>query len=110
MICRLSDRKVIGCIDLFDFNPIHLRAAVGILICPAYRKQGYAAEALQLLIRYASTILQLKQLYCQVDAGNLPSLRLFEKQGFVQTGVFQSWHKTSALKWEDEYLLQRLLF
>ena len=110
MICDPSGQTVYGSIDLFDFNPIHQRAAVGVLIRPAYRKRGYATEALQLLIRYATDILQLKQLYCQVDASNLPSLRLFEKQGFVQSGVYRSWHKTSALEWEDEYLLQRILF
>lgn len=110
MICAVTGGEVLGCIDLFDFCPIHQRAAVGVLIRPEYRKKGYATEALQLLIRYAAGTLRLKQLYCQVDAGNLPSLRLFEKQGFVRTGTYRSWHKTSAREWEDEYLLQRILF
>lgn len=110
MICERHGQHVAGCIDLYDFQPKHLRAAVGILICPEYRKKGYASEALQLLIRYASDTLHLKQIYCQVDAGNLPSLRLFEKHGFVKTGTFRSWNMTSAQKWEDEYLLQNILF
>ena len=33
---------VVGCIDLFDFDPFHLRAGVGILIDSKYRKRGLA--------------------------------------------------------------------
>ena len=50
IIERKIDNKNIGCIDLYDFDPIHMRAGVGILLQKEFRKQGYAQEALQLLL------------------------------------------------------------
>ena len=51
--------NTIGMIDLFDFNPQHKRAGIGILIHPDYQQKGFASEALQLLINYSFTHLQL---------------------------------------------------
>src|ERR1043166_7160915 len=31
MVCN-PENKAVGCIDLFDFEPLHLRAGIGILI------------------------------------------------------------------------------
>ncbi|MCX6308614.1 MAG: GNAT family N-acetyltransferase, partial [Bacteroidia bacterium] len=35
----------IGTIDLYDFDPFHLRAGIGILIDAEHQKQGFAGEA-----------------------------------------------------------------
>lgn len=96
----------VGTIDLFDFDPFHLRAGIGILIAnKENRKKGYATEALSLLIRYAFETLQLHQLYCNISSDNLVSLQLFKNQGFVEVGVKKEWHKT-VNGWSDEVLLQ----
>src|SRR4051812_47675944 len=61
VIC-LNDNtsKPIGCIDLFDFDPQHLRAGIGILISDqTERGKGFANEALSLLIDYSFKTLQL---------------------------------------------------
>ena len=80
--------KTIGAIDLFDFEPQHERAGVGILVYdPAQRGKGYGAEALALLEEYARTVLRLRQLWCNVLADNVPSLTLFERAGFRRVGV-----------------------
>ena len=34
----IVNEKIVGCIDLFDFDPIHLRAGAGILIDPDQRR------------------------------------------------------------------------
>ncbi|HNY09447.1 MAG TPA: GNAT family N-acetyltransferase [Tenuifilaceae bacterium] len=98
----------VGLIDLFDFDPYHLRAGIGILIAnQQYRRRGYATEALKLLVRYCFGILQLNQIYCNISADNQVSLQLFKKQGFVEVGVKKSWLKTQS-GWEDEVMLQLL--
>jgi len=98
----------VGLVDLFDFDPYHLRAGVGVLIAKNEdRRKGYATKALNVLVRYAFEVLQLNQLYANVSASNVISLRLFENLGFVMVGVKKDWLKT--LKgWEDEVLLQLL--
>jgi len=106
MICLASNNKSIGCIDLFDFDKNNLRAGVGILIAePSQRQKGYASEALELLIKYCFTILNLHQLYCNIPADNEASLKLFIKHGFQETGVKKDWIRTGN-KWVDEYLFQ----
>jgi diamine N-acetyltransferase len=98
--------RAVGVIDLFDFDPVHLRAGVGILICElADRRKGYASRALDILVRYGFEVLRLHQLYTDIPAGNIPSLRLFERHGFVRCGVKKQWLRT-AEGWEDELTLQ----
>ena len=98
--------ETIGTIDLFDFDPIHRRAGIGVLISQEkHRNRGFAGEALELLINYSFSVLQLHQLYCNIDSGNRISLKLFEKFGFRITGEKKDWNRTSE-GWKSEYMLQ----
>ena len=109
LIIQNEQNKPVGAIDLFDFEPYHLRAGVGILIhYPAHRKQGYACNALQALSSYALHILGLKQLYANIATDNTGSIQLFEKVGFKQAGIKKDWLKT-ADGWKDEILFQKIL-
>jgi Acetyltransferases, including N-acetylases of ribosomal proteins len=106
MIELAAEKKTIGTIDLFDFDPFHKRAGLGILIADdAERRKGYASMALKCLINYCFTTLQLHQLYCNVLANNCESLDLFKKLGFVQSGVKKDWVNTSE-GYFDEYMFQ----
>lgn len=99
----------VGAVDLFDFEPYHLRAGVGILIHNTNdRKKKYASDALQALSNYALNILGLKQLYANIAADNLASIQLFEKAGFQQAGIKKAWLKTRD-GWKDEWLYQKIL-
>jgi len=98
--------RSVGTIDLFDFDPYHNRAGVGILIGDkSDRKKGYASLALEKFLHYGFHTPQLHQLYCNVMAGNRDSLHLFKKCGFVVTGRKKDWVKTPG-KFLDEYFLQ----
>lgn len=100
-----EEKTTIGSIDLFDFDPFHLRAGVGILIREEFRNEGYAKEALEILIRYAFTLLQLHQLYCNISAENTISCSLFESLGFVNCGIKREWINQGE-RWQDEIMLQ----
>lgn len=97
--------ETVGTIDLFDFDPVHLRAGVGIMISEPHRSQGYATEALQILIRYAKEGLMLHQLYCHISEDNPGSMALFKRFGFVRCGVKKEWLNTGE-GWLDEYICQ----
>ena len=94
IIERKEDNTKIGCIDLYDFDPIHMRAGVGILLQKEFRKQGYANESLQLLLDYCFNTLMLKQVYCLIDVLNTDSINLFKKIGFEQCGLRKEWIRT----------------
>ena len=106
MIEIVPQKKTIGTIDLFDFDPFHMRAGLGILIADnAERRKGYASMALKCLIDYCFKTLQLHQLYCNILANNCESMDLFKKQGFMQSGIKKDWVKT-ADGYLDEHMFQ----
>ncbi len=93
IVCENTGKNIVGTVDIYDFNPMHQRAGVGILILEPYRRKGYASEALQLLMHYAFSVLQLHQLYANISADNTASIALFRQIGFEQTGRRKAWHK-----------------
>lgn len=100
-----STKNSIGMIDLFDFNPQHKRAGVGILIHPNYQNKGFASEALSILIDYAFSYLNLRQLYANITSDNMKSMTLFEKHQFKKVGIKKDWIFTKG-KYKDEILYQ----
>ena len=108
MIDHIPDNVSIGTIDLFDFDPFHKRAGLGILIARQdYRRKGYASMALKCLVDYCFKTLQLHQIYCNILANNCESMDLFKKIGFVQSGLKKDWIKTSD-GYLDEYMFQMI--
>lgn len=98
-------KKPVGMIDLFDYNPQHKRAGIGIYVDQKYQQQGLASESLQLLIKYSFTHLQLHQLYANIGQENTKSISLFEKQNFKQIGIKKDWNFFNG-KFTNEILLQ----
>ncbi len=105
---KKGEPRTVGTVDLFDFDPFHNRAGVGILIGDkSDRNKGIATLALRKLIDYSFNTLQLHQLYCNITRGNNDSLRLFKKCGFKVTGRKADWIKTPG-GYIEEILLQLL--
>lgn len=106
MIDIAAGNKTIGTIDIFDFDPFHNRAGLGILIADdAERRKGYASMALQCLIEYCFTTLQLHQVWCNILSNNRESMELFIKMGFKEIGLKKEWIKTPQ-GYLDEHLFQ----
>lgn len=107
VICK-NNNTPIGTIDLFDYDPYHLRAGIGILIAnEKERKKGFADEALKILIDYCFSTLNLHQLFCNITSDNKTSIKLFVKHKFEISGVKKQWIRVGN-KFVDEYLLQRI--
>ena len=106
VICKNEDFEAIGLIDLFDFDPRNNRAGVGILIKDSgNRNSGIGTEALDLLIRYSFTKLNLHQLYANIDLENEVSLALFTNFGFQTIGIKKQWNLING-RYKDEALFQ----
>lgn len=98
----------VGVVDLFDYDPLHQRAAVGITVLAGQRRHGYARETLELLKNYARDVLRLHQIYATVGADNLASMRLFRAAAFRRVGTRRAWLRT-AQGWVDVVEWQCLL-
>lgn len=106
IIADNENQQAVGTIDLFEFDPNHLRAGIGILIAaPEDRRKGYAAEALKLLLNYCFETLNLHQLFCNIAVDNEPSILLFQKAGFSITGLKKEWNREGQ-HFKDELFLQ----
>lgn len=64
-------------------------------------------EAVERVIEYGFTSMELNRIEALVGAENVPSLRLMEKFNFIQEGVLRQ-HYFTADKFEDSVLFSRL--
>ncbi|MBR1549142.1 MAG: GNAT family N-acetyltransferase [Bacteroidales bacterium] len=85
----LSSGGVCGCLDLYAYDPLNRRCAVGIMVATEYRRQGYALAMLQALEAHFSPTLHT--LYADIAATNAASLALFRKAGYTECGHFHDW-------------------
>lgn len=107
MIDKISEAKpkTVGTVDLYDFDPRHKRAGIGIMIAAEDRGKGYGSTAVRLCTSFAFDTLSIHQLFCFINADNQASLNLFRKQGFIQTGERKQWI-LAVNGWTDQLQFQ----
>jgi len=111
VVCTKENDEFIGLIDIYDFDPHHLRAGIGILIADKeMRQKGYALQALELVKKYCSVHLKIHQLYAAIEEVNEASIALFEKAQFKKIGLKKDWRRTQAIdgtmRYTNEFLYQ----
>ncbi len=95
----------VGCVDLFDFDPLNQRVGLGIMIDADFEGQGFAQLAIEGVKKYVFTQLGIHQLFCQIASTNTRSIALFEKVGFVHTSTKKDWLRIEN-QWNDELFMQ----
>jgi diamine N-acetyltransferase len=88
-----GSEELIGLVDLFQFEPHHRRAGLGIIVRKDKQLKGIATDAVELMTQYAFRFLGLHQVFAQVPANNPGSRRLFENKGFTLSGTLREWMK-----------------
>ena len=107
MVVDLATSHTVGVLDVFDFEPAHRRAGIGILIEPSSRGQGFGKDSVLIAKKYLFDVLKLHQIYCHIMVDNIHSISLFQKCGFEICGQKKEWVLTSD-GYVDEYILQCL--
>lgn len=97
----------VGTVDLFDYDPIHQRSCIGIMVGTQFRRKGYGEQILNMTADYAFSILHLNQLYAYIPVTNTSSFNLLSKCGYKQSGLLKSWIKIPQ-GFEDVYFMQLL--
>lgn len=79
------------------------QAEFGFTLAPRFQGYGYAAEAVNCLLRYAFETFDLHRITATTDVRNLSSIRLLERTGLRREGRFveNAFYKG---EWCDEYL------
>lgn len=86
----VKDGVAVGLADLTNFDALHLRAEIGLVILPEFQGQHIGEAAVKALCQYASE-LHLHQLYAIIAVTNKPATRLFERLAFVPSTVLKDW-------------------
>lgn len=96
--------RVLGTCTLADIDLKHQRAAIGFALGRASWGQGFAREAVQALVDFAFTELELHRLAADADPRNQRSLHLMETLGFQREGFQRECYYVMD-EWQDAVLL-----
>ena len=97
-----------GCVDLYNYDPLNRRAAVGIMVASQYRRKGYALAILRELEKISATNYQLHTLFADIAATNTASIKLFRKAGYEECGHFKEWLELDS-HFIDNIRMQKIL-
>lgn len=93
--------KVVGCIDLFDFDARNRKAAIGMYIAPEARGKGVGKQAVQLLLDYAFNFLHLRMVYAIISVHNIACSHIYEQMGFTPSSPLANWTlEGDAILWQ----------
>ena len=93
--------KIVGCIDLFDFDARNRKAAIGMYIAPDARGRGVGKQAVQLLLDYAFNFLHLRMVYAIISVNNVACSRLYEQMDFLPSSLLRTWTlEGDAILWQ----------
>ena len=115
-----------GCVELYNYDPLNQRAAVGIMVAKEFRRQGYALAMLQKLEELFSVQCATQDsgsqlnnehltlntgihcLYADIAVNNSASIALFKKAGYTECGHFKEWLAVDG-KYIDAIRMQLIL-
>jgi ribosomal-protein-alanine N-acetyltransferase len=101
LICRNEDGVVVGNINLFHLVRRNVQSGtIGYFVGAPHARRGYAAEGLQLMLRFAFRRLRLHRIEASIQPHNRASIALVKRAGFVLEGFSRRLVKIGG-KWRD---------
>lgn len=100
-VCRRTDAAILGTISLSQIYRGKLQSAyLGYQIGAEFARQGYMTEAIALILRFAFADLKLHRLEANIQPGNVASIALVKRAGFVKEGFSRRYLKICG-RWRD---------
>lgn len=89
VIIRKDSRELIGDLGIHfpEEQPLHVE--LGITLSKHQQGQGFAAEVLGEVVSYLFLKLEKQKIIVSIDPRNQPSMKLFERLGFVQEALYE---------------------
>lgn len=102
-----SNEALIGDCALRTTRTDPRQAELGFSFATAYQRHGYASEAVQCVLGYAFTTLEMHRVFSITDTRNERAQRLLKRTGFRREGHFVkgTWFKG---EWVSEFLYAQL--
>ena len=107
-LIRRADESLLGAITLDNIRRGPAQAGTtGYWIGQPYAREGFMQEALEAVVHYAFTTLDLSRIESGCLPENSPSRRLLEKCGYKYEGVAQSYLQING-RWRNHVLYSNL--
>ncbi|EUJ51901.1 N-acetyltransferase GCN5 [Listeria fleischmannii FSL S10-1203] len=91
-----ADSTFLGTICLWNMDLDEEMADVGYELLPAFWKQNYMSEALEVVMNYSYHVLRLKKLGAVTSADNIASIRLLERHHFTKNRELNDFDLTES--------------
>ena len=99
--CRVEDGRIVGVMNLSQIARGNLQSAyLGYYAGEPYAGRGYMTEGIRLLLRRAFEELKLHRIEANIQPGNLASIALVKRAGFVKEGYSRRYLKICG-RWRD---------
>ena len=109
VIVRKKDKVPVGKISFFDYNPLNRSAELGILIDPDEQKNGYAGEAIRVLVKYLFHQRGFNKVYAQTAGFNKGAIKLLESLKFKKDATLRD-HYFYGGKFHEGFIYSLLLY
>jgi ribosomal-protein-alanine N-acetyltransferase len=101
LVCLKPNDAIIGAINLSQiFRGGFQNAYLGYYMGAQYSGQGYMTQALELTLKHAFEYLKLHRLEANIQPGNLASIALVKRAGFLKEGFSRRYLKLGG-RWRD---------
>lgn len=100
-VVRIWDKALVGRVRYFDLNWRNRSAEIGYVIGPEFQGQGYATEALDLLLGLLFDGHSLNKVYAQTGEFNDSSIALLKHWGFREDGRLRQHHELDGVLYDD---------
>lgn len=98
----------VGCVELYNYDPVNRRAAVGIVVSNEYRHRGYGQAMISSLTEFCQQNTSLHQIYADIAATNAVSIRIFQQANYQHCATLKDW-VTRGDNYVDTYRFQLIL-
>lgn len=93
LMVRKSDNVPIGTLGYHCYDNRFNKVEIGYDVWKEFWRQGYASEALPVLLYLCFDHLDVNRLYATLDPENVPSKKLLERYGFSFEGILRETEK-----------------
>lgn len=87
MAVRLLDNTLVGMCAIANIDMLNSKAELGYWIGKNYRENGYANEAIRLMLHFGFRTMGLNRIYAKVLTSNENSAKLLDTLGFSREGT-----------------------
>ena len=101
LVCRKSDNALLGVVNINEVvRGFFMSAYLGYYAFEPHHRQGFMAQGLEQVLRFAFTTLKLHRLEANIQPGNVASIALVNRCGFQKEGYSRRYLKVGG-RWKD---------